>query len=117
MHELIVQDMQTMHNTSALFAQNIAKSLFIPNGLSDARINALDYLRLRIVAFSVSLLKKKGFLSVVEMLAEGDTVFLANRAKHIITEFLRLNAKNQKLQSILQLLFPLLLLSVFIITV
>lgn len=75
--------------------------VYTPNDLSDARINAFDYLRLRIVAFGVSLLKKKkGFLSVVEMLAEEDTVFLANRAKHIITEFLRLNAKNRKLRFI-----------------
>lgn len=71
----------------------------MPVMISDARINALDYLCLRVVAFGASLLKKKGFLSAAEMLAEGGTarVFLANPAKHIITEFLTLNAKNQKI--------------------
>lgn len=102
MHGPLIVDPRCVNDY--IFSPRILRNpcLYARNGVSDARINGLNYLlclNLRIVAFGVSLLKK-GFLSADRNAnGEGSTVcvFLANRAKHIIIEFLRLNAKNQTL--------------------
>lgn len=48
-----------------------------PNGLNDARINALDYLCLRIVAFGLSLLKKKRIFICCRNVSGGRYCFLS----------------------------------------